>query len=254
MAAVELACSSSETGVLGNGQFRYICQSGQDMACDGAGSSDVDLPGAIAVGATFQIGYTPKSSGGTIQGATGYEIVPASTRLAAATGNTIGALREGYVALLARHVGNADVDDFVHLRFATARTLVAQPTSLVIAAGSDSSVGLRALDVLGAPLAGSLGCQWQVTAGAPSVTVSGVPIGGSATVSVAADATITTATVHALCGAASIDIPVTVTGGSPDAGIPVRDGGPPDAGSPGADAAAPLDDGAAPGADGGTLG
>jgi hypothetical protein len=251
-----LGCSSTgETGVLGNGQFRYLCQNGEDSACSGFNPDDVDLPSAIAVGATFQIGYAPKSSGGVVQGATGYEIVPASSRLAAATGNTIGALREGYVALLARQVGNADVDDFVHLRFTTIRTLVAQPSSLVIAAGRDSSLDLSALDVLGAPLAGRLGCQWQVTAGAPAITLNDSPTGPSATVSVAADANITSGSVNVVCGAGSIDIPISVTGAGPDAspdgGVP--DAGLPETGPPGADAS-PGPDGSASGADGGTLG
>ena len=135
LAACVVACSSQPTGVLGNGEFRYLCGGGADQGCAGAGS-DTDLPGASAVGSTFQIGYTPKSSEGSVQGESGYEIVAASPRLASTSGDTIAALREGYVALLARHVGDATVDDFVHLHFASIRTLTVSPSaSVTVVAG-----------------------------------------------------------------------------------------------------------------------
>lgn len=248
--ALPLGCSSpGETGVLGNGQFRYLCQNGDDTACSGSDSVDVNLPNAIAVGATFAIGYSPKSSsGGTVQGATGYEIVPASSRMATATGNTIEALREGYVALLARQVGNADVDDFVHLRFSAVRSLIVAPsTSLVIAAGREAAVGLQPLDALGVPLAGRLLCQWQVTAGTPWIALSGSSLGPSATIAVVAGATTTSGNVRAVCGAMTVDVPVVVTPGSPD------DGGPPDSGPSGGDAGPSHGDAGSSVLDGGAL-
>jgi hypothetical protein len=70
--------------------------------------------------------------------------------------------------------------------------------------------------MLAAPLAGRLACQWTVTAGSSSVTVTAAGQGGSATVQGLADGQ---ATVHATCGAASLDVPVTVSG------APVGDGG-----------------------------
>jgi hypothetical protein len=248
--SLSFGCSSpGETGVLGNGQFRYLCQNGEDTACSASDSVDVSLPNAIAVGATFSIGYSPKSSsGGTVQGATGYEIVPASSRMATATGNTIEALREGYVALLARQVGNADVDDFVHLRFSAVRSLIVVPsTSLVIAAGSEAAVALQPLDALGVPLAGRLLCQWQVTAGTPWIALNGSSLGPSATIAVVAGATTTSGNVRAVCGAMTIDVPVVVTAGAPG------DGGAPDSGPSGSDAGPSILDGGALAPDGGSL-
>jgi hypothetical protein len=223
LAACVGACSSHPTGVLGNGEFRYLCGGGADQGCAGAGS-DTDLPGAIAVGSTFQIGYTPNSSEGSVQGESGnesgYEIVAASPRLASSDGDTIAALREGYVALLARHVGDATVEDFVHLRFASIRTLTASPAaSVTVGAGGHASIELQALDALGAPLSGRLSCQWRVTAGAPAIAVVGADFGGSAVVTASGDGGTVAGNVHATCGAGSIDVPVTVTGVAPaDAG------------------------------------
>jgi hypothetical protein len=219
MAALVGCSSPSTVGVLGNGQFKYLCGTSEtDSACAGV-SSETDLPAAIAVGAIFDVGYAPNSSnnsGSTVQGATGYEIVPASSKLAAATGTTLRALRAGYVALLAQHTGNANVDDFVHLRFEDIQSLSAQPSSLVLAPGETHTVDLAAVDALLAPLAGRLGCQWTVTSGAPNAIVTAIPPGASATVQGLADGP---ATVHATCDTASVDVTVTVSG------APLADGG-----------------------------
>ncbi|HEY8039860.1 MAG TPA: hypothetical protein VIF15_08715 [Polyangiaceae bacterium] len=213
-AALVFGCSSSnDSGVLGNGQFRYLCGSLLgDAACTGAGSlsSEVDLPSVIAVGATFQIGYAPNNgSGGTVEGANGYEIVPASDELALASGNTIVAQEGGYVALLARHAGNADVDDFVHLRLSAIQTLQASPSSLTLVAGESQAVVLAAHDARGAPLAGQLACVWQMTSGAGTVALPGTPSTGRVSVQGVSGGT---ATLRATCGAASVDVPVTVSG------------------------------------------
>ena len=177
------ACSAHTSGVLGNGEFRYLCDGDADAACSEA-ETDTDLPGdAIAVGSTFQIGYTPNPSLTSVPVDDNYEIVAASPRLASTSGNTIAALREGYVALLARHVGNATIDDFVHLRFNAIRSLVVTPSpSLTLSAGGQETIGLQAQDALGAPLAGRLSCEWDVTAGAPSIGLAGSPTGNTAIV------------------------------------------------------------------------
>lgn len=223
------ACSSHPTGVLGNGEFRYLCDGDTDMACT-AGDTDTDLPGAIAVGSTFQIGYRPNSSTGIVQGDTGYEIIAASPRLASTSADTIAALREGYVALLARHVGNATIDDFVHLRFNDIRTLTANPSSVTVAAAGQESLVVEARDALGAPLAGRLACQWSVAAGGPAIALVGSPTGSSAAVTASAQGAVTAGTVHVVCGAGSVDVPVMVTGVVPsDAGAPRDGGGPVDA-------------------------
>jgi hypothetical protein len=214
------SCSSQEAtvGVLGNGQFRYECGSGQvDSACAGAGSA-TDLPAAMAVGATFDVSYAPSSSNSnaTVQGATGYQIVPASSEIASATGSTILAVRAGLVALLAQHVGNANVDDFVHVRFEAVHSVSASQSTVTLAPGETTTVSVSAFDMLSAPLAGRVACQWTVTAGSSAVTATAAGAGGSATLQGIADGQ---ATVHATCGAASVDIAVTVSGS------PVGDGG-----------------------------
>jgi hypothetical protein len=217
--ALALGCSTqpAPVGVLGNGQFRYLCHSGEvDSACVGGSTSDTDLPATIAVGATFAVGYTPSTSGNTVQGATGYQIVPASSEFAAASGDTIVARRAGYVALLAQHVGNANVDDFVHLRFAQIQSLSANPASVVLAPGEMQTVQISAFDALSALLAGQVACQWQVTSGSSSVAVQGAAIGGVATVQAIGGGA---ATLRATCGPASVDIPITV------GGAPLGDGG-----------------------------
>jgi hypothetical protein len=213
-------CSSqaATVGVLGNGQFRYVCGSAHnDSACTGAGS-DTDLPAGVAVGAVFDVSYAPSSSNSnaTVQGYTGYQIVPASTELASATGSTIGALRAGLVALLAQRVGNANVDDFVHVKFEAVHSVSAQPGTVTVAPGGTTYVTLSAFDMLSAPLAGRIACQWTVSSGSSVVAVTADGQGGTATVQGMADGQ---ATLHATCGAASIDVPVTVSG------APVGDGG-----------------------------
>ncbi len=225
-------CSSHPTGVLGNGEFRYLCDSDTDIACAG-GDSDTDLPGAIAVGSTFQLAYRPNSSTGSIQGETGYEIIAASPRLATTSADTIAALREGFVALLARHVGNATIDDFVHLHFRSIRTLVVKPSGPVtVSAGGQASIALEAHDALDAPLAGRLQCQWEVTAGAPAIGFVGSPTGSAASVTVTAQGGVMAGTVHVVCGAAAVDVPITVTGVTPaDAGTPADAAGEADGGS-----------------------
>jgi hypothetical protein len=220
-AALVWSCSSSseDTGVLGRGQFRYLCSGQGDFACTGlSGASDVDLPGAIAVGATFRIGYAPTSGDGvsTVQGQNGYDIVPASSEIALSSGDTIKALRAGYVALLAQHVGNSNVDDFVHLKLSPIAQLNASPSTLSLAAGEEQRVTLLATDAVGATLAGQLGCQWQVSGSTGVVALQGGQTSGVATVQGTADGT---ATLHATCGGASVDVEVTVSGAA------VGDGG-----------------------------
>jgi hypothetical protein len=211
-------CSNPATeGVLGRGQFRYLCSGQPDSACVG-GSSATDLPDPIAVGATFAVGYAPasNSSGTTVQGETGYEIVLASSEFAAASGNTIVAHRAGRVALLAQHVGNADVDDFVHLRFAAIQTVSANPASVSLSPGETDTIHLSAFDALSAPLAGQIACQWGITSGASSIALQSASAGVATLQAIAGGS----AVVQATCGTASVDIPVTISGAPP-----VGDGG-----------------------------
>jgi hypothetical protein len=218
--ALACGCSSHPTGVLGNGEFRYLCDGDPDTACS-SGDSDIDLPGPIAVGSTFQMAYRPNSSTGSVEGETGYDIMAASPRLAMTSGNTIAALREGFVALMAQHVGNSTIDDFVHLQFRAIRTLVASPPSLTVGARGQESITLEAHDDLDAKLAGRLRCQWEVTSGGPSIALVGSPTGGSASITASGEGGVNAGTIHVVCGTASADVQVTVTGVSAaDAGGP----------------------------------
>lgn len=213
-AAAACGCSSPETGVLGNGEFRYVCAGSADQACSGlANDTDIDLPAnPVAVGATFQITYAPNSGNGvsTVEGDNGYAIVPASAAIAAASGNTIKALKKGYVTLFAQRAGVATIDDFVYVKFSPVASIEASPSSVALLAGESQEVSITASDALGAPLAGQIDCQWTVTSGASAVALQATT-GGGATVQGVANGT---ATLHATCGGASADVQVTVTGGT----------------------------------------
>ncbi|HLK41126.1 MAG TPA: hypothetical protein VKU41_30455 [Polyangiaceae bacterium] len=218
------SCSNNEdTGVLGNGAFRYLCSSeSTDEACTGA--SDVDLPAALAVGASFQIAYSPNSSssGGVVEGVTGYEIIAASPEFATTTGDTIAAQREGLVALLAEHVGKSTVDDFIHLRFSTIARLKpsdsqGRPLPLPVSLGPGESmvVTVEPFDVNAAKLYGQIPCAWYAPGGSP-VTVDPNATSRSASVQGVGGGT---GTVHVTCASAVVDIPFTVSG------PPLADGG-----------------------------
>jgi hypothetical protein len=208
------ACSPSSTvGVLGRGHFQYECGSAIDSYC-GTSTSSTDLPGAIAVGATFAVAYAPLSSDSTntVEGTTGYQIVPASQEFATASGTTILANRPGIVALLAQHVGNANVDDFAYLTFKAIQSVRATPASVSIAAGETQSVRLDASDAVGGSLAGQLACQWEITRGASAVSLQVLSTGGSATLRALAGGG-GDATVRATCGGATADVTVQAIGG-----------------------------------------
>jgi hypothetical protein len=211
-AAVACGCTSQETGVLGNGEFRYVCTSGADQACSGlANDTAVDLPASpVAVGATFQITYAPNSGNGvsTVEGDNGYAIVPASTEIALASGNTIKALKQGYVTLFAQRSGVATIDDFVYVKFSPVASIEANPSSVSLFAGESQQVSVAASDALGASLIGQIDCQWTVPSGSSAIALQSTS-GGAVTVQGIANGT---ATLHATCGGASADIQVTVTG------------------------------------------
>lgn len=212
-AALAWSCSSpADTGVLGNGEFRYVCTGGGDQACSGAtNGTDIDLPATpVAVGATFEVFYSPTSNNGlsTVEGDNGYDIVPASTELAEASGNTLKALKAGYVTLLAQRSGVATVDDFVYVKFEPIGSITVSPSSLSLLGGDSQQVSVVAADALGAPLDGQIACQWQVARGAAAVTLQGTS-GSAVTVQGVADGT---ATLHVTCGSVGADVQVTVSG------------------------------------------
>ncbi len=245
-AASLFACNHVPTGELGQGEFRYLCAPSQiDTACgdatlqcdgDPANGATCHLPVAYAVGSRFQIGYAPTTDFGyaTLENQTNYLIVPASSALAMATGNTIVPRRAGWVALLAEQTGLTTVDDFIHIQLATIAKLPPSLTSIALATGQSQTISLTPVDATGASLAGELECDWSITSGAGCIAwlpngaheFGGVVIEGVAPGS---------GTLHAGCGAATADIPLTVTGasttGSCDGGTGADAGG--DGGSDG---------------------
>jgi hypothetical protein len=221
-AAIVWGCQVTPTGVLGNGGFQYLCTNQEgDSSCSST-TDTTSLPGAVAVGAKFQLGYAPKSSAyTTTQGANGYEVVPASQELALASSNTIVAQRPGYVALLARHVGTATVDDFVFLKLETITSIKTTSASVSLSPGQAGTIEVQAFDKLGAELAGQLACTWK-TSDASVVKVTSTTGLGKLVAGCNGGA----ATVTATCGAAALDVPVTVDVGGciGDAGSDANDG------------------------------
>ncbi len=211
------ACTNEQgkTGVLGNGTFTYDCTNGQgDWYCSqNGGGSSPSLPNEIAVGAAFAVDYQPNNgSGGTTEGATGYDITSASTQLALSMGNTVVAQRAGYDALLATHAGTSTVDDFVHVEFVDVASLTPNSPTVQVPAGASQSVWVQPKDSFGTSMAGRLGCTWSVTSGQAVVTVPSGPQFGAIAVTGVQDGT---ATVEATCGQATAGVTVTVSGVAP---------------------------------------
>jgi hypothetical protein len=211
------ACERVPTGELGNGEFQYSCTGAADSAC-GSGSSlqSIQLPAQVAVGASFSVSYSPtQNNDTTVEGSTGYTVVPASPIMAQGSGGVMVAQRQGYVALLARHNGTQNVDDYVHLVLTPIARLVPSSNQVTLSAGDTQTVALRPLDAQGGDLAGQIACAWSITGSAGVVTLEGSNLGGS--VSMEGTGAGTT-TVHAVCGGATVDVDVTVRGSLSDGG------------------------------------
>jgi hypothetical protein len=248
-AAGVVACSKVPTGELGQGEFRYLCGPNQvdtacsdsTLACDGdiTNGATCHLPDVYAVGARFQIGYAPTTDFGygTLEGQTNYIVQPASPALARGTGNTITPMRAGWEGLLAMQTGLTSVDDFINVQFAAIAKLTPSVPSIGLATGASQTVTLTPTAADGTALAGELSCEWTIDS---PTCIAWLPGGaqqfGGATIEGVAPGS---GTLHAVCGAATADIPLTVTGasggGSCDGGSGGGDGGN-DGGDDGADA------------------
>jgi hypothetical protein len=211
------ACDHVPTGELGNGEFLYTCTGAADSACGSSSSfQSIQLPAQVAVGASFAVTYSPTTSNGSaVEGSTGYTVQPASPVMAQGSGGVMVAVRSGYVALLARHDGTQNVDDYVHMKLTPIAQLVADTGPITLSAGDSRTVTVRPLDAQGGDLAGQLGCTWSVT-GASGVVTLQASGGSAASVQGAA---MGTTTVRAVCGARSADLLVTVAGSLSDGGI-----------------------------------
>jgi hypothetical protein len=220
------ACTNPvQTGELGNGEFLYSCTGAADSACgsSSAGQS-TQLPAQVAVGASFSVTYSPATNNDTtIEGSTGYTVLAASPDMAQGFGDSLVAQRTGYVALLARHNGTQNIDDFVNIHMTPIAQVVADQTEVALSAGDVHTITLRPLDTQGGDLAGQIACTWSITGAAQVVVLQASSTTGSVSVEgVGAGTT----TVHALCGGASTDVTFDVTGSiGDDAGSDAGTGG-----------------------------
>jgi hypothetical protein len=245
--------SPTPTGELGNGQFVYQCPGNNvDPGCSGTlspptspeastGLEDEDagsyedatpgttrIPSVIAVGALFSVAYTAldgTNNDDETQGDTGsgYQVTPASPRLAIPQGGALIALRPGFEALLAATGGVSQVDDFIFVRFATIASLTAARSTVLTSVGGKQTLSVTAQDANQEILAGRLQCSWTIASGGEAVLFQG-PTDGAA---VAIEGTaLGEARVKATCGSATTEVLVTVATSVPE-------GGPPDGGTEG---------------------
>jgi hypothetical protein len=242
--------SPTPTGELGNGQFLYLCPAGNaDTGCAaianagdagfslddaglgaGRGYEDAEagtttFPKVIAVGSLFTVSYSVLGSDYTsVQGDTGYgyEVTPASPRLALPTADgSLHALRPGYEALLAATTGVGQVDDFVFVRFANIASLAASSPIVDVAIGGHTGLSVTAKDQDSETLAGRLECAWSTVSGGDAVLFQGSTNGAAVSVTGVA---LGEAHVKVSCGPASTEMVVRVEpsieedGGGGDAG------------------------------------
>jgi hypothetical protein len=207
-AATVLACSPVPTGLLGNGTFTYECPTSATAVDPGCPTPDGWPENAVAVGASFQVAYSPVSQNGTtVEGPTFYTVTPASPLLVSASDGGLVATGSGYEALLA--YSGTVVDDFVFIRIAAIDHLVPSLTAVALDETVPQTLSVQPADASGNLLAGQLPCTWSITTGASVIALTS----GSPSTSVQLQGvTDGTATVRAACGAASVDVNVNVSG------------------------------------------
>ncbi len=248
LAALVWSCGpdSTPTGVLGNGQFTYVCPPGNvDVGCNGATDTDgavftedagpsgggtTNIPKVIAVGAAFSVTYASFSGTGVVQGASGALVTPASPRLASVSGDQLIARREGYLALLAESSTAGAVEDFIFVRFSPIASVTPTRPAVSIGVGETETLSVTAKDASLEPLAGQLQCKWTASTGAALFDFEGAQTGASVQIRARVEGT---AHVIADCGGVAAEISVDIGPGSGDGGPP--DGGG-EAGEAGSDA------------------
>jgi hypothetical protein len=203
-----LACSLTPTGLLGNGTFTYVCPSASATAVDpGCPTPDGWPTSAVAVGASFQVTYAPVTQNGTtVEGASFFTVTPASPSLVTVSDGGLVATGSGYEALLA--YSGTVVDDFVFIKIAAIDHLVPSVTAVTLDGNTPQTLTVQPADASGNLLAGQLPCTWSVLTGANAIDLttsspSSVQLQG---------VTDGSATVRAVCGAAAVDVYVSVSG------------------------------------------
>jgi hypothetical protein len=101
------------------------------------------------------------------------------------------------------------VDDFVFIQIADIDHLVPSVTPVVLEGNISQTISVQPADASGNILAGQLPCTWSVTAGANVIQLETASVSTSVWLQGVTDGT---ATVHAVCGAASVDLNVSVSG------------------------------------------
>jgi hypothetical protein len=210
-ATTALACTlvPTPTGLLGNGTFTYLCPTASATAVDPGCPTPNGWPeNAVAVGASFQVAYAPFSQNGTtVEGPSFYSVTPASPSLVSVSDGGLVATSSGYEALLA--YSGTVVDDFVFIRIAALDHLVPSVTPVMLDENFPLTLSVQPADASGNILAGQLPCTWSVTTGSNVIDLT---IGSASTSVRLQGVTDGTATVHAVCGAASLDVNVNVSG------------------------------------------
>lgn len=168
-----ISCADSGTaGDLGNGSFAYRCVSDRDPMCsldsNFANSYLKELPGKVAVGASFEVAFKAESSAAADGSAV---IVPVSEQLLGSESSDAGAVvfrakKAGFAGLLASrgstvvevlHFALADVD---HVRIEASGSVITSTSSVEIGVGSLLELSAAAADASDQALAGSLDDAW----------------------------------------------------------------------------------------------
>lgn len=150
------ACSSAPSipttgnGELHQGTFVYTCSSSADAACGTA-----DLPSGIAVGAGFDLRFTPSSPSTT-------SLEPSASFFSVDANGRFHTTRAGYGVVLVTDASGAVVD-FVNLRVKTIASLAITGLELGIGLhpGETRTISASAFDAAGARVAGTLSLQWE---------------------------------------------------------------------------------------------
>jgi hypothetical protein len=150
------ACSSAPpipttgNGELHQGTFVYTCSSSADAAC-----GTTDLPSGIAVGADFDLRYTPSSPSTT-------SLEPSASFFSVDPNGRFHTTRAGYGVVLVTDASGAVVD-FVNLRLKTiaSLTITGLDPGSGLHIGETRTISASAFDAAGARLAGTLGLEWE---------------------------------------------------------------------------------------------
>jgi hypothetical protein len=200
------ACSSapsiptSGNGELHQGTFVYTCSSSADAAC-----GTTDLPSGIAVGADFDLRFTPTSPATT-------SLEPSASFFSVAPTGRLHTTRAGYGVVLATSSSGAVVD-FVNLRVKSiaSLTITGLDPGTGLHVGETRSLGASAFDAAGERLAGTLSLEWEsANDDVAAVTVTDTDrSAGTATLHAAAAGT---ARLRVVAGASTGTLSVEVTG------------------------------------------